>query len=167
MVQRKLAYAAVNGRKRRQNSTMLNFQGQRKLTLAFQPITRVGNSVPAWSVSLWLLWRVCFDFCDGIGEAKKNAQIRGDNFKVYLCDAANKTYFIFAICFMWYLSGYDAVFRAVNSVCDGFVVRLKLMWRYHPDHVTVSSWHFQEDIVVHWRGFDGVYWWNLYHLTFQ
>ena len=43
---------------------------------------RVGISVPAWSVSLWLLWRVRFYFCDGIGEAKTNAQIRGDNFKV-------------------------------------------------------------------------------------
>ena len=30
MVQRKLAYTDVNGRKRRQSSTMLNFQGQRK-----------------------------------------------------------------------------------------------------------------------------------------
>ena len=43
---------------------------------------RVGNSVPVWSVSLWLLLRVRFDFCDSIGEAKTNAQIRGDNFKV-------------------------------------------------------------------------------------
>ena len=42
MVQRKLTltYANVNGRKRRQSSTMLNFQGQRKLTLAFQPIRK-------------------------------------------------------------------------------------------------------------------------------
>ena len=44
--------------------------------------SRVGNSVPAWSVSLWLLLRVRFDFCDSIDEAKTNAQIRGDNFKV-------------------------------------------------------------------------------------
>ena len=33
-------------------------------------IARVGNSVPAWNVSLWLLWRVRCDKCDGIVEAK-------------------------------------------------------------------------------------------------
>ena len=43
MVQRKLAYADVNGRKRQQSSTMLNFQGQRKLTLAFQPIRKASQ----------------------------------------------------------------------------------------------------------------------------
>ena len=43
MVQSKLAYADVNGRKRRQSSTMLNFQGQRKLTLAFQPIRKASQ----------------------------------------------------------------------------------------------------------------------------
>ena len=32
--------------------------------------------------------------------------------------------------------------------CDGFVVTLKLMWRYHHDHVTVSSWHFQDGVTV-------------------
>ena len=40
MVQRKLTYVDLNGRKRRQSSTMLNFQGQRKFTLAFQPISK-------------------------------------------------------------------------------------------------------------------------------
>ena len=40
VVQCKLAYADVNGRKRRQSSTMLNFQGQRKLTLTIQPIRK-------------------------------------------------------------------------------------------------------------------------------
>ena len=35
-------------------------------------VPRVGNSVPSWSVSLWLLWRGPFDFCDGVGEAKAN-----------------------------------------------------------------------------------------------
>ena len=30
---------------------------------------RVGNSVPTWRVSLWLLRRVRFEFCDGNGEA--------------------------------------------------------------------------------------------------
>ena len=41
MVQRrKLAYADIKGRKRRQISTMLNFQGQRKLTPAFQAIRK-------------------------------------------------------------------------------------------------------------------------------
>ena len=29
-------------------------------------ISRVGNSVPAWNVSFWLLWRVRCDECDGI-----------------------------------------------------------------------------------------------------
>ena len=29
-------------------------------------ISRVGNSVPAWNVSFWLLWRVRCDKCDGI-----------------------------------------------------------------------------------------------------
>ena len=32
--------------------------------------SRVGNSVPAWNVSLWLLWRVRCDLSDGIVEAK-------------------------------------------------------------------------------------------------
>ena len=30
------------------------------------PKARVGNSVPVWNVSFWLLWRVRFDQCDGI-----------------------------------------------------------------------------------------------------
>ena len=101
-----------------------------------QDLSRVGNSVLAWSVSLWLLWRVCFDFCDGIGEVKKNVRsIR-----------------------LW--CGVQSSWICIR--CDGFVVRLKLMWRYHPDHVTVSYWHFQEDIVIRWRGFDGVYWYIWY-----
>ena len=33
-------------------------------------IAWVGNSVPAWNVSLWLLWRVRCDWCDGIVGAK-------------------------------------------------------------------------------------------------
>ena len=40
MVQHKLAYADVNGRKCRQSSTMLNFQGEHKLMPAFQPIRK-------------------------------------------------------------------------------------------------------------------------------
>ena len=41
VVQHKLTYADVNGHKRRQSSNMLNFQVQRKLTLAFQPIRKM------------------------------------------------------------------------------------------------------------------------------
>ena len=41
VVQCKLTYADTNGHKRRQSSTMLNFQGQGKLTLAFQPIRKM------------------------------------------------------------------------------------------------------------------------------
>ena len=32
--------------------------------------------------------------------------------------------------------------------CDGFVLKTKLKWRYHRDHVTVSSWHFQDVVTV-------------------
>ena len=40
-VQRKLVYEEVNGLKRWRSSPMLNFQGQRKLTPAFQPIRKM------------------------------------------------------------------------------------------------------------------------------
>ena len=35
-------------------------------TKNIQQTSRVGNSVPAWNVSFWLLWRVRCDKCDGI-----------------------------------------------------------------------------------------------------
>ena len=43
VVQCELEYVAVSGRKCRQSSTMLNFQGQRWLALAFQPIRKVSQ----------------------------------------------------------------------------------------------------------------------------
>ena len=35
-------------------------------TMEQSALPRVGNSVPAWNVSFWLLWRVRCDSCDGI-----------------------------------------------------------------------------------------------------
>ena len=62
VVQRKLAYADVSGRKRRQSSTMLNFQGQRKLTLAFQPIRKApqGHREPTHYSATATYGRICW-----------------------------------------------------------------------------------------------------------
>ena len=59
--------ASLNTDVLREHYAILRGQNWTKIFWKLWSISsRVGNSVPAWNVSLWLLWRVLCDQCDGI-----------------------------------------------------------------------------------------------------
>ena len=134
------------------------------------PITKQSVKYHGWGTPLRREMYRC-DFCDGFVLTFVTVSVRPRKMREYVAIISRyicvmpQTELIlycdkFHVRFIRLWCGVQSSWICIR--CDGFVVRLKLMWRYHPDHVTVSSWHFQKYIVVRWRGFDGVYWWNRY-----